>query len=101
MVKRFAAATGFALLAVLPVHAHQARSGWSYPTECCSGMDCYEIAPSEVEPRGDGWVIVATGEFFAFGWYRFSPDGRFHRCSAGSGDRSAHTYCLFVPQFGL
>jgi hypothetical protein len=88
-------------LTPLPASSHQAAAGWTYPAECCSGIDCYEVAPSEVAPRGDGWVVVATGEYFARGWYRESPDGRFHRCSAGSGDRRAHTYCLFVPPLGL
>jgi hypothetical protein len=97
-----AALAPFSLFAAaFPASSHEAAGGWTYPAECCSSTDCYEVAPSEVVPRGDGWVVVATGEYFARGWFRESPDGRFHRCSADSGDRSAHTYCLFVPPLGL
>jgi hypothetical protein len=89
-----------AMLAAGPALAHKAPSGWSYPAECCAGIDCYEISEREVRQERDGWYVLATGEFFPLGWYRDSPDEHFHRCSANSGDRSAHTYCLFVPRLG-
>ena len=46
-----------------------------------------------------GWLIKATGEIVPSAKTAFSPDGRFHRCSAG-GATGAPTLCLFIPRLG-
>ena len=84
-----------------PAFAHEAASGWSYPALCCSGMDCYEISESEIQPAGAGWRVKRTGEVIYRPQLKDSPDGRFHRCSKNNGDPSASTICLFVPPFGF
>jgi len=78
-------------------HAHRAPSGWQYPVSCCSGSDCYEIPASDLQEVMGAYKILATGQYFGFSKVRFSPDGRYHRCSY-NGDRRATTFCLFVPQ---
>lgn len=87
--------------------AHDAPSGWPYPSECCDGLDCYMIGSDEVELRRDGsYRIRQTGEiFFDPGSvragpgqrvFRWSLDVNFHRCS-WHGEKSQRTQCLFVP----
>lgn len=87
-----------------PAFAHEAASGWSYPTACCSGTDCREVGDSRSkatiriieDPKG--YRISTTGELIALGDRRLknSPDGEFHWCSHGGRDTSG-TICLFVP----
>lgn len=79
--------------------AHEAAAGWSYPIECCSGHDCYEIEATDVVAVPGGWRIKATGEVKTTAETRFSPDGRYHRCSYAA-DRLKPTICLFVPAMG-
>jgi len=38
--------------------AHQAPSGWAYPTECCSGIDCAEIPASAVKETQRGYQVT-------------------------------------------
>ncbi|MFG1267886.1 hypothetical protein V5F40_07975 [Xanthobacter sp. DSM 14520] len=80
-------------LALLPglARAHE----W-YPAYCCSGQDCYEIGPEDVEFVGQGYFIKATGEYYPRDAVPESPDGKFHRCSI-QGKREARTLCLFAP----
>lgn len=87
------------LISLSPGRAHEAPSGWSYPLECCSNHDCYEIAASEISVVAEGYVIKSAREpqVIPFNRARPSPDGRWHRCSVG-GDPSAWTLCLFVPE---
>ena len=65
-----------------------------YPQNCCSGKDCYAISPADLLSEGSGWRILRTNELIVQRGY--SPDGQFHRCSAG-GMRDARTLCLFIP----
>jgi len=67
-----------------------------YPAYCCSGQDCYEIGPEDVEFVGQGYFIKATGEYYPREAVPESPDGKFHRCSV-QGKREARTLCLFAP----
>lgn len=85
------------LLGPLPsARAHEAASGWTYPSHCCSDFDCYEIDAKELEPVKGGWRIRASGEFWSTNRVNRSPDGRYHRCSA-QGRREGRTICLWVP----
>lgn len=91
-----------------PALAHEAASGWAYPFECCSGDDCYEITSDEVTPNRDGsYTILKSSEIFlppdAVGGknFKWSPDGRFHRCTYSKKNDSTQTICLFIPQPGV
>lgn len=85
-------------LALTRASAHEAPSGWSYPTACCSTVDCYPIAGTDIEATGAGYVIKASGELITYADKRIrgSPDGVYHRCSTG-GDSAGSTICLFIP----
>ena len=103
---RFAFIT-FALLsapmpATHPALAHEAPSGWSYPTACCSGVDCREVADKLISERPEGYVIKNTGEVVAYSDTRLkhSPDGVYHWCSVQGADNT-RTICLFVPPKGF
>lgn len=87
-------------LAVTPLStaAHEAKSGWSYPLECCSNKDCREVPAENITERTDGYVIADTGERVGYSdpRVRNSPDGVYHWCSA-DGAKDSRTICLFVP----
>lgn len=83
------------LSAVLLLSARAFAHEW-YPAYCCSGQDCYEISPDELEVVEGGYFVKATGEYYPREGVPESPDGKFHRCSAG-GKRQASTLCLFAP----
>ena len=78
--------------------AHDAPSGWTYPSSCCSGHDCYPVSGPALETAADGYHIKATGEVIPFTSRRIKPsgDGSYHRCSWG-GDVNSSTICLFIP----
>lgn len=86
-----AAAAAFSTLAGGQGRAHQAPSGWTYPFECCAGIDCAEIAASAVRETPDGYAVtLKPGEhpmvrapFAAVVPYaaaRAAPDGAYHIC---------------------
>ena len=85
--------------ASLPARAHDAPSGWPYPFECCSGVDCRPIKASQVRAGYDGYLIRSSGEVVVYSDSRVrrSPDDAFHWCSNGGRD-DGRTICLFVPQ---
>lgn len=85
-----------ALLAAAPLWAARLLAHEWYPAYCCSGQDCYEIGPDELEVVDRGYFVKATGEYFPREGVPESPDGKFHRCSIG-GKRDARTLCLFAP----
>jgi hypothetical protein len=94
-------AAGVCLAAYLTVPAataHEAVSGWSYPTACCSNHDCREVQETEVGEMSRGYVIQGTGEVVAYSDPRIrqSPDGVYHWCSV-AGANDTRTICLFVP----
>ena len=97
---------GGALLALLPAaflahpaKAHDAPSGWRYPWECCSKLDCREVESRAISERPEGYVINSTGEVVAYADKRVlnSPDGEYHWCAHRAGLDAGHTICLFVP----
>ncbi|ESY75524.1 hypothetical protein X740_31035 [Mesorhizobium sp. LNHC221B00] len=81
---------------------HDAPAGWSYPANCCSGIDCREVADAEVIEGARGYEIRKTGELIPMTdpKVKQSPDGRFHWCSVG-GYADSRTICLFVPSRGM
>lgn len=92
--------------------AHEAPSGWQYPSSCCSDQDCYRIDESEVRPaQGGGYRLVRTGEVFrepgapgvtpSDRTFRWSGDGEFHRCSPEGKPADATSLCLLVPRPGV
>ncbi|WP_421925026.1 hypothetical protein [Neoaquamicrobium sediminum] len=98
-----AAALGFLLpVTGLPVAAHDAESGWTYPLSCCSDYDCREVADAAVLERPEGYVIKVTGEVIPMTSRKVkpSPDGVFHWCWVAGRDDGA-TICLFVPPRGF
>lgn len=73
--------------------------GWSYPNDCCSGIDCEPVRDEDVLERPVGYVIRMTGEIIPMGDKRikFSPDNNFHWCRHLQGAEYNKTICLFVP----
>lgn len=82
--------------------AHDAPTGWSYPTACCSGFDCREVADADIVEGARGYEIRATGEMIPMTSPKIkqSPDGRFHWCSE-QGAEHGKTICLFIPPRGF
>lgn len=80
------------------VKAHEALSGWSYPSECCSTMDCRQVPDGFVERITGGYEISTTHEKLPYNDPRIknSPDGKWHWCSVAGSD-STETICLFRP----
>jgi len=99
---RVAILPSVALLSVaffqFPAYAHEAKSGWTYPLECCSNRDCREVPAENITQRPDGYHIAQTGERVGYTdpRVRDSPDGVYHWCSA-DGANNTRTICLFVP----
>jgi hypothetical protein len=96
------AAIATAVLAAMPARAHDAKSGWIYPLECCSNYDCREVADADIDEGPQGYVIKTTGEVIPMtdAKVKMSPDGEFHWCSRG-GRQDGATICLFVPPRGF
>jgi hypothetical protein len=102
------------LLSGLYARAHDALptaakpNGWSYPTYCCSGVDCREVGDSRSSAKIRiyetplGYRVSSTGEVVAYSDYRIknSPDGVYHWCSVAGAD-DTRTICLFVPPRGF
>lgn len=85
---------------IVPWHlgyAHDAPTGWSYPTRCCWGPaagrtgDCAMIPASSVVEGPDGYsVSLAPGDHplvkkavhftVPYGKAEMSPDGEYHVC---------------------
>lgn len=100
-VVMFIAAAGCLLAAMITSSpAHDAPSGWSYPSSCCSGYDCRQVPADWIDPDedSDGYTIVITGEYLAGTDKRVrrSLDGEYHWCSV-AGKNDSKTLCLFVP----
>jgi hypothetical protein len=86
------------LIAAQTAVAHEAPSGWSYDTACCSGMDCRPVEPGEVSATPRGYEIAPTGEIVPFNSTKVRPsgDGAMHRCMVG-GETTIPTICIYVP----
>lgn len=90
------AVTGFIILLFLLPRAalgHEAKSGWTYPPECCGDGDCDEASAAIRNQDGSLTVTTkhGTATFPAKYPYRQSPDGKIHGCFVG-----ARLYCLFL-----
>lgn len=83
------------------VIGHEAPTGWNYPNQCCSGIDCRPVPEEAIGTSRVGYVIRQTGEVIGFRDTRLkpSPDGTFHWCSE-RGREDTKTVCLFVPPLG-
>lgn len=90
------AALAISVLLALPAGAHEAPSGWTYPTYCCGGEDCSEISGSDVSEVPGGYVVNLHGESFSIGHVETqpSPDGHFHACLVPGSSRLR---CFFAP----
>jgi len=91
-------------LGAAPSFAHEAPSGWSYSTECCSGFDCAP-ATAEVRATPQGWLLTDTGEIVSYGSpkLRQSGDGEFHVCRPPGLQVDGSPLplrCLYVPPQG-
>lgn len=98
---RFAAcAFVSAMIAAFPMagHAHEAKSGWMYPADCCSDHDCRMVSADLISEMPEGYRIELNGEKLAYSDSRIrpSPDGVYHWCSRHGRDDTS-TICLFVP----
>jgi hypothetical protein len=73
--------------------AHEAHTGWQYPSECCSNGDCDEAQIAIRQPDGSLKVTTkhGTATFPANFEHRNSPDGKIHACFVGT-----RLYCLFL-----
>ena len=102
-LKAFAA---FAALFVLSggeyAGAHDAPSGFRYPSYCCSETDCRPADPGEIVAVSGGWHVVPSNTYVAPNDHRIhdSPDGRFHICNITAGDRASGFWCLYIPPHG-
>lgn len=87
-------------LSFAPIYTpvHDAPKGWTYPNNCCSGIDCREVPASALREVKTGWVIKSTDELILFTDPKLkeSPDGAYHWCSQ-MGQDNTKTICLFVP----
>ncbi|PWJ88411.1 hypothetical protein C8D77_111134 [Mesorhizobium loti] len=83
-------------------HSHDAPTGWSYPQNCCSGIDCREVPDADIIEGARGYEIRNTHELIPMTdpKVKMSPDGRFHLCTVGGLDDS-RTICLFAPSRGF
>jgi hypothetical protein len=92
---RFGLALALVMLAPL-VAAHDAPSGWAYPTYCCGGQDCRELDGHDVSEVPGGYVVNFDGKPFSVGHVETqpSPDGRFHACLMPG---SLRLQCFFAP----
>ena len=74
--------------------AHEAKSGWSYPRECCSNGDCAEATKIEYLEGNVMRVTTKHGTALYESSFprRISPDTEVHACHL-----NGTKYCLFVP----
>lgn len=110
------AAAIFALYAwaalTMPAAAHQARSGWQYPRECCSGhADCHWVEPETVVKGETGYYATVAEGAHPHGtiaqtyYFPFLVNGRPNDTIKQSGDTDWHLClgvvniqrCIYVP----
>lgn len=77
------------LLLVGPALAHDAPSGWQYPTECCSDRDCKQISCVKLE------AMIQSGQVPA-SIIRKSGDTDCHLCQQPFASTNKY-YCAFRP----
>lgn len=94
---RTVAPLGACALACVSAHtaiSHEARSGWSYPMECCHDQDCAEYPEENVQVLSGGFLLKPTNEFIPQEKARISPDGRYHLCRF---EPTNTILCFFYP----
>lgn len=99
--------------------AHHAPTGWEYPLNCCSGMDCHEINAATVHETPEGYVLTLqpsdhmmlaqpTSFIVPYSDARIkdSPDGVYHACISrqtvvNGSPMGGRLICLFAPPKGF
>lgn len=92
--------------------AHEARCGWVYPQECCSGhADCHWVEPETVVKGNDGYYATVAEGAHPHGtiaktyFFPFTVNGRPNDSIKQSGDADWHLClgvvniqrCIYVP----
>lgn len=79
--------------------AHDAPSGWAYPIECCSGMDCAPVDQMTIMPDRSWMVTTKHGQARVPPEMsrRDSKDNKTHACIRRSWDGEYKVICVFVP----
>lgn len=92
----------FVLLSTASAAAHDAPSGWSYGSECCSSVDCFEEQDQNVETASGGFRIKSTGELIPYTDKRvkMSKDAKYHRCTRLGDPKMPKSICIYVPNSG-
>jgi len=78
--------------------AHEAPSGWSYPSDCCGGSECRPIVCSTIQDHSDGSVSW-LGLFFTRNQVKVSHDASCHVCvsyDAAAGSQRRYPHCIFL-----
>jgi hypothetical protein len=93
----FLSIMGFVVVAT--AWAHDAPSGWAYPTSCCSGYDCRQETETAVKEIATGYMIASTKELIPYNdkRVRMSPDGLWHACWSHADFDRGRVICLFAP----
>lgn len=78
----------------LPAQAHQAATGWTYPSDCCGLTDCALVPAKDVKVQGNGWRVIPRDLYIRQDQSRPSPDGDFHLCTQPT---KPFFRCFFAP----
>lgn len=105
---------GLLLFFLYPIHAHahQAASGWTYPSSCCGGKDCRPIKEGldvTAAKNGSGYMVkflyrepgnpitYYIQEFVDRDKVQSSGDSDYHACVNVSALPGQQIRCLFAP----
>lgn len=79
--------------------AHKAPSGWTYPIECCSGMDCAPVTHAIRSAEGILQVTTQHGTAIVSPQLqpRESKDGQMHACIVKNWQGETYVRCIFLP----
>lgn len=75
-----------------------------FPPDCCSGFDCREIAPEQVQTTKQGFLLPGNPEIVPYSSpkIRQTPpegDGAYGLCTKG-GKPDGDVLCLYIPTWG-
>lgn len=85
-----------AMLLATPAWGHHAPSGWVYPRECCSSLDCRPQACDLLEEIDGGRIRdTENGQTYSREMIRASGDNKCHVCTDG-GLSNSRPICVFV-----
>lgn len=80
----------------MPLRAHEAPSGWSYPWQCCSNQDCRPVACDTLEEIEGGKVRdIENGQTYERNMVQSSGDAKCHVCTE-QGKLDGKGLCVFV-----